>query len=54
VPCCSPSAIAFGSKEHAEKFAKGFGGVVVDFEKGAELIRELMKRGKRVNIKVEK
>lgn len=53
IPCCSPSAIAFASKEHAENFAKGFGGVVVDFEKGVETIKEMMKRGQRVEIKTE-
>ncbi|EDP73068.1 nitrous oxide reductase accessory protein NosL, partial [Hydrogenivirga sp. 128-5-R1-1] len=30
-PCCSPSAIPFSSKEMAEKFAKGFGGKVLNF-----------------------
>lgn len=53
VPCCSPSVIAFSSKEHAENFAKGFGGVVVDFEKGVEAIKEMMKKGQRVEIKTE-
>ncbi len=31
VPCCSPSAIPFASKEDAEKFQKGFGGEVMNF-----------------------
>ncbi|RMA97681.1 NosL protein [Hydrogenothermus marinus] len=30
-PCCSPSVIPFSSKEDAEKFAKGFGGKVLNF-----------------------
>ncbi len=30
-PCCSPSVIPFSSKEMAEKFAKGFGGKVLNF-----------------------
>ena len=31
VPCCSPSAIPFASKEDAERFKKGFGGKVMSF-----------------------
>ncbi|MFN3976665.1 MAG: DeoR family transcriptional regulator [Aquificaceae bacterium] len=51
LPCCSPSAIAFSSKEDAERFAKGFGGAVVDFEGAVEGIEQLMKRGTPVKIK---
>lgn len=50
LPCCSPSAIAFSSKEEAERFAKGFGGVVLDFEKAVEGIEQLMKRGAPVKM----
>lgn len=50
LPCCSPSAIAFASKEDAEKFAKGFGGVVLNFEKAVEGIEQLMKRGTPVKM----
>ncbi len=50
MPCCSPSAIAFSSKEDAEKFAKGYGGVVMDFERAVEGIEQLMKRGTPVKI----
>ncbi len=49
-PCCFPSAIAFASKEDAEKFAKGFGGVVLDFEGAVDSIIHLMKRGSVVKI----
>jgi DeoR/GlpR family transcriptional regulator of sugar metabolism len=48
VPCCSPSAIAFGNKEDAEKFARGFGGKVFDFESAVKVVEELMKRGQKV------
>lgn len=48
LPCCSPSAIAFANREDAQKFAKGFGGVVLDFEEAVKGILELMKRGQRV------
>jgi hypothetical protein len=29
--CCQPSWLAFGTKAEAEKFARGFGGEVLDF-----------------------
>ncbi|SHK51816.1 DeoR family transcriptional regulator [Thermocrinis minervae] len=45
LPCCTPSAIAFARKEDAEKFAKGFGGEVLDFSKAVETIERLMKLG---------
>jgi hypothetical protein len=48
VPCCSPSVIAFGNKEDAEKFEKGFGGKVFDFESAVQIVEELMKRGQKV------
>lgn len=51
-PCCAPSAIAFASREDAEKFAKGFGGMVADFEGAVEGIINLMKRGVPVKIKL--
>ncbi len=50
MPCCSPSAIAFASKKDAEKFAKGFGGVVADFENAVDKVLYLMKRGTMVKI----
>ncbi|MFN7065692.1 MAG: DeoR family transcriptional regulator [Aquificaceae bacterium] len=51
LPCCSPSAIAFASQEEAQKFAKGFGGAVLDFERAMEGVEKLMKRG--VPVKIE-
>lgn len=32
VPACAPSWIAFGKKEDAEKFQKGFGGTIYTFD----------------------
>jgi len=32
VPACAPSWIAFGKKAEAEKFQKGFGGTIYDFD----------------------
>ncbi|RMH04133.1 MAG: DeoR/GlpR transcriptional regulator [Aquificota bacterium] len=52
LPCCSPSAIAFASKEDAKKFAKGFGGAVLDFTKAVEGISQLMKRGSFVQLEL--
>lgn len=52
-PCCSPSAIAFASRGDAEKFAKGFGGMVEDFEKAIDSILELMKRGAPVKLELK-
>lgn len=52
MPCCSPSAIAFASKEDAEKFAKGFGGIVTSFDEAVEGIEKLMKRGTPVKLKI--
>ncbi|RMH81335.1 MAG: DeoR/GlpR transcriptional regulator [Acidobacteria bacterium] len=51
-PCCSPSAIAFASREDAEKFSKGFGGIVEDFERAIDSILELMKRGALVKLEL--
>lgn len=50
IPCCSPSAIAFASREDAEKFAKGFGGFVADFESAVEGVEKLMRKGTPVKI----
>lgn len=50
IPCCSPSAIAFASEEDAHRFAKGFGGAVVDFEGAVEGVEKLMRRGTPVKI----
>jgi len=34
--CCEPYWLAFASREEAEKFAKGFGGEVLNFEEALE------------------
>ncbi len=49
IPCCQPSAFAFGNPEDAEKFVKGFGGITADFYTGVEKMQQLMKRGRRVD-----
>ncbi len=51
-PCCRPSAFAFGDKKHANSFAKGFEGFVFGFDEAKEKIKELMKRGQRVNVEL--
>ncbi|WP_448588315.1 DeoR family transcriptional regulator [Thermocrinis sp.] len=48
IPCCSPSVIAFGNREDAEKFATGFGGKVLSFEEAVPAVEALMKRGQPV------
>lgn len=47
VPCCSPSVIPFVNKEDAEKFAKGFGGKVLNFIEAYNEINNRM----NINIK---
>ncbi len=49
-PCCQPSAFAFASREDAEKFAKGFGGYVSDFEEATVRMEELMKSGPKIKL----
>jgi len=51
-PCCQPSAIAFGSKEDAERFSKGFGGKVGDFKTAYETTIRLMKAGQKVELEI--
>lgn len=48
VPACSPSWIAFGSKEDAEKFQKGFGGTIYTFD---EAMKERAKQPKEMDMK---
>ncbi len=36
--CCSPSVLAFSSREEALKLQKGFGGKVVDFQMAIEFL----------------
>jgi len=43
VPACAPSWIAFGNKAEAEKFRKGFGGKIFNFD---EAIKERPKHPK--------
>jgi DeoR/GlpR family transcriptional regulator of sugar metabolism len=49
VPCCQPSAFAFGNEEDAQKFVKGFGGLATDFYEAVQRMEELMKGGQRVD-----
>lgn len=35
--CCEPNWLAFSTQEETEKFAKGFGGEVLDFETAIQL-----------------
>jgi len=51
-PCCRPSAFVFADREHAEKFAKGFGGYVAEFAEAVSKMEELMKMGHRVDISI--
>jgi len=50
--CCSPSAFAFGDKETAEMFAKGFGGKVLDLPSAIKEMKRLMSVGTRVEFKL--
>ena len=51
-PCCTPSAFVFTDRASAEKFAKGFGGYIAEFEEATDKMEELMKRGQSVNLNV--
>lgn len=48
VPACSPSWIAFGKKDEAEKFQKGFGGQIFSFD---EALQERLKHPKGMEMK---
>lgn len=48
VPACAPSWIAFGIKEEAEKFQKGFGGTLYSFK---EALTERAKMPKGMDMK---
>ena len=48
VPACAPSWIAFGNKDEAEKFQKGFGGTLYSFE---EALTERAKMPKGMDMK---
>ncbi len=49
-PCCKPPAFVFAEKEDAERFAKGFGGYVLEFGDAVAKMEELMRMGQRVDI----
>ncbi len=44
VGCCQPQVLPFEYKEHAEKFAKGFGGSVFSFEETLEALPNKMNK----------
>ena len=48
VPACGPSWIAFGKKDEAEKFQKGFGGTIYNFD---EALQERAKMPKGMDMK---
>ncbi|MEW6403381.1 MAG: DeoR family transcriptional regulator [Chloroflexota bacterium] len=39
--CCVPSVLSFGSKQEAERFAKGFGGIVADMQGTVEYLKSM-------------
>ncbi len=45
VPDMAPGAIAFASREDAEKFRKGFGGEVLDWNQARKALKERMMSG---------
>ncbi len=49
-PCCTPSAFVFADKASAEKFSKGFGGYIAEFEEATDRMEELMKRAQSVRL----
>ncbi len=49
-PCCSPPVIAFAKEEDAQKFKKGFDGVVASFEDAVKIVEDLMKKGQPVKL----
>jgi hypothetical protein len=44
--CCEPSFLAFAKKDEAERFAKGFGGKVLDFESAFQAVHAAHHHGK--------
>jgi DeoR/GlpR family transcriptional regulator of sugar metabolism len=40
--CCQPQVLSFDSKNHAEQFQKGFGGIVLQFDEAIEEIQYRM------------
>ena len=44
--CCEPSFLAFAKKDEAARFAKGFGGKVLDFEAAFQAVHAAHHHGK--------
>lgn len=42
VACCQPQVLTFESREHAEKFIKGFGGKIYPFKEAMETVNRKM------------
>lgn len=42
ITCCQPQLLTFDSKDHAEKFVKGFGGKVLNFPEALTLVSKHM------------
>lgn len=40
--CCQPQVLTFESREHANNFVKGFGGIVASFDEAIDLIHKKM------------
>jgi nitrous oxide reductase accessory protein NosL len=38
-PCCLPSTLCFATEDDAEKFQRGFGGEVFDYDQAAERLK---------------
>lgn len=43
IGCCQPQVLTFEWRGHAEKFVKGFGGVIYSFEEAMEVVFNKMK-----------
>lgn len=43
IGCCQPQVLTFEWKEHAEKFVKGFGGRIYDFEEALDVVFHKMR-----------
>jgi len=42
IGCCQPQVLTFEWKEHAEKFVKGFGGIICSFEEAMDAVFKKM------------
>lgn len=45
--CCVPSILSFGSRQDAEKFQKGFGGMLVNMDEAVQHLRSMMQAHKQ-------